>query len=113
MSGCAGLPESATRPASDANESPDAVAAKIAPSPHRVVGQVLATDSAGGLAWVDLGHNPMSAPLTEGTELLTRSLDLRPTGRLRVSRYLQGRTLGTLIVGGQPTTGDEVVWIAP
>jgi len=35
------------------------------------------------------------------------------TARLRASRYLRGRTLGTKILTGQPAPGDEVVWLAP
>jgi len=51
--------------------------------------------------------------LTNGSELIVRTLELRETGRLRVSRYLRGRTLGTDIFAGQPHPGDEVVWQAP
>jgi hypothetical protein len=38
---------------------------------------------------------------------------LRETGRVRASRYVRGRTLGTTLVAGQPSLGDEVVWLAP
>jgi hypothetical protein len=74
---------------------------------------VLATNPEGTLAWVDLGYDPPAGALVDGAELITRSLDLRPTGRLRTSRYLQGHTLGTLIVAGQPGAGEEVVWLTP
>lgn len=49
----------------------------------------------------------------EGTELVARTLDLHETARLRASAYLRGRTLGTTITSGQPSTADEVVWLAP
>ena len=35
------------------------------------------------------------------------------TARSQVSRYERGHVVGTKIVGGQPSPGDEVVWLAP
>lgn len=78
-----------------------------------MVGQVLAVDLESGAVWVELGNDPPAGALTSGSDLSTRTLDLRPTGRLRASRYVHGRTLGAVIVGGQPAVGDEVVWLAP
>jgi hypothetical protein len=51
--------------------------------------------------------------LANGTELIVRTPALQITARLRTSRYVRGRTLGTKIVEGQPSPGDEVVWVAP
>ncbi|MEO5960767.1 MAG: hypothetical protein ABIR80_16780 [Opitutaceae bacterium] len=74
---------------------------------------MLAVDVALGSAIIDLASDAPPAALVEAVELLTRTLDLRSTGRLRTSRYLRGRTLGTTILSGEPSPGDEVVWLAP
>ena len=78
-----------------------------------MVGRVLAVDPPRAFAFVDLGSDPPPAALVEGAELGTRTVDLRETAQLRTSRYVRGRTLGTTVISGQPSPGDEVVWQAP
>ena len=85
----------------------------LPPSPRLIVGRVLATNPAEAFAWVDLAFDAPAGAIREGTELVTRTLDLQPTGTLHAARYVRGRTLGTQIVSGQPAPGDEVVWLAP
>jgi hypothetical protein len=85
----------------------------LLPSPRLIIGRIIAVDSAQGFAFVDLAPDTPSPALANGTELIARTLALHETGRLRVSRYVRGRTLGTKIVDGQPSPGDEVVWLAP
>jgi hypothetical protein len=85
----------------------------LAPSPRLIVGRIIAVDSAKGFAFVDLVTDAPAVIATSEMELITRTLELRETGRLRSSHYLRGRTLGTKIVAGQPSPGDEVVWLAP
>ncbi len=46
-------------------------------------------------------------------ELVVRADDLRETGRLRSTRQLRGRTLGTQVLSGEPALGDEVVTAGP
>jgi hypothetical protein len=77
------------------------------------VGRVIAVEVPPGFAFVQLANDAPPAALADGTELITRTLDLGETARLRASRHLKGRTLGTKIVAGQPSPGDEVVWLAP
>ena len=79
-------------------------------SPHRLVGRVLAIDRERGFAIIDLFSDAPASALQAGAELLTRTDDLRETGQLRASRYLRTRTLGTDIVSGQPSPGNEVVF---
>lgn len=83
------------------------------PSPRLIVGRVIAIDAAQGFAFVELAADAPPAAQVDGVELVSRTPELRETGRVRVSRYLRGRTLGTRIIGGQPAPGDEVVWHAP
>jgi hypothetical protein len=85
----------------------------LAPSPRLILGRIVALDATRHFAFVELAADAPSNALTEGTELIVRTQDLRPTGHLRASRYLRGRTLGTTILDGQPSAGDEVVWLAP
>ena len=85
----------------------------LAPSPRLIVGRIIAVDRAQGFAFVELGTDAPKSALADGTELIARTLELRETARLRASRYVRGRTLGTRIVAGQPSPGDEVVWLAP
>jgi len=85
----------------------------LTPSPRLIVGRILDVDRSRGFAFVDLAGDAPAAALADGTELIVRTLALRETGRIRVSRYLRGRTLGATIVAGQPAPGDEVVWLAP
>jgi hypothetical protein len=85
----------------------------LAPSPRLIIGRIIAVDLAQKFAFVELASDSPAAALTDGTELIARTLELRETARLRASRYVRGRTLGTRIIGGQPSPGDEVVWLAP
>jgi hypothetical protein len=78
-----------------------------------IVGRVIAVEPPRGMVFVELAPDAPPAALVDGTPLGTRTLELRETGRLRASRYVRGRTLGTTIVDGQPAPGDEVVWLAP
>ena len=81
-------------------------------SPHKIVGRIVAVDTARGFAFVSLTTTTPAAALVEGGELIVRSDDLRETGRVRTSRYTRGRTLGAQIISGQPKLGDEVVFHA-
>lgn len=106
--GCAWL----RRPARKTAQAPAKIE-PLAPSPRLIVGRILSVDSGRQFAFVELGSDAPAPQLTDGTELIARSSDLRETARLRASRYLRGRTLGTTVLSGQPTPGDEVVWLAP
>jgi hypothetical protein len=101
-----------TKPAPAAS-APVLAAGALVPSPRLIVGRIVAVDSAQRFAFVELATDAPSAALIAGTELAARTLELRETGRIQVSPYLRGRTLGAKIVGGQPSPGDEVVWLAP
>ena len=79
-------------------------------SPHKIVGRIVAVDTARGFAFVSLTTTTPAAALVAGGELIVRSDDLRETGRVRTSRYTRGRTLGAQIISGQPKLGDEVVF---
>ena len=85
----------------------------LVPSPRLIVGRIVAIDAAHSFAFIELASDAPSAATTDGVELIARTLELRETGRLQASRYVRGRTLGARIVAGQPTPGDEVVWLAP
>jgi hypothetical protein len=85
----------------------------LQPSPNRLVGRILAIDTVRGFAFIDLASDPPSAALADGADLIARTDDLRETARLRTSRYVRGRTLGTKIISGQPSPGDEVVFHVP
>jgi hypothetical protein len=85
----------------------------LAPSPRLIVGRILAIDPDRSFALVDLASDAPAAALVEGAELVARTFELRETSRLRVSRYHRGHTLGTTIAAGQPSVGEEVVWLAP
>jgi hypothetical protein len=98
---------------SSAPSSPALSAEALAPSPRLIVGRIIAVDLTQRFAIVELASDAPAAPLADGTELIARTLELRETARLRVSRYVRGRTLGTQIIGGQPSVGNEVVWLAP
>lgn len=89
--------------------SPDA----LQTSPRKRVGRVLALDATRGFAFVAIAPEAPSAALLEGAELLVRTDDLRETARLRVSPYARSRTLGTQIISGRPSPGDEVVYPSP
>lgn len=85
----------------------------LAPSPRLIVGRIVAVDPARGYAFVELTADAPPTASTEGSELIVRTADLKETARLRASRQLRVRTLGTHIASGAPTVGDEVVWVAP
>lgn len=85
----------------------------LVPSPRLIVGRVLAVDAVHRFAFVDLAPDAPIGAVAEDVELIARTSDLRETGRLRPSRYVRGRTLGTKILSGQPSPDDEVVWLAP
>ncbi len=85
----------------------------LAPSARLIVGRIIAIDAAQGFAFVELGPDAPNAALTDGTGLTARTAELKETGRLQASRFLRGRTLGTKIISGKPSPGDEVVWQAP
>lgn len=101
------------RPTRPAAGPPPGNLRAIAPSPRLIVGRILAIDPQRQFAFVDVGQDAPAAALAEGMELTARTLDLRDTAQLRVSRYHRGRTLGTMVISGQPSPGDEVVWSAP
>ena len=104
---------SACQHAAPKESAPILAADALVPSPRLIVGRILAVDTAQGFAFVELAADAPVAATTDGADLMTRTPDLRETGRLRASRYVRGRTLGAKILGGQPTAGDEVVWLAP
>jgi hypothetical protein len=85
----------------------------LAPSPRLITGRIVSVDTAQAFALVELTWDAPAAAIAEGSELIVRTLELRETARLQASRYVRGRILGTKIVAGQPTSGDEVVWHAP
>ena len=88
-------------------------AGALLPSPRLIVGRVIAVDESRRLAFVELAPDAPQAALVDGTELSVRTLSLRDTARLQTSPYVRGRTLGAKIMAGQPSPGDEVVWLAP
>ncbi len=98
---------------SPAGAARSAPAETLAPSPRLMVGRVIAIDGERHFAFVELAPDAPLTALADGTELTTRTQELAPTGKLRASRYVRGRTLGATILEGQPTPGDEVVWLAP
>jgi hypothetical protein len=96
-----------------ASPPPAPASAQLSPSPRLIVGRVLAIDAERHFAFVDIAEEAPLLALVDGTDLTARTLELRETAKLRASSYLRGRTLGTRIVSGQPSPGDEVVWRAP
>lgn len=85
----------------------------LLPSPRLLVGRVIAFDAQRNFAIVELSGDAPGDALVDGSELLSRTDDLRETARLRPTRYRRGRTLGCVVTGGQPGVHDEVVWLAP
>jgi hypothetical protein len=85
----------------------------LVPSSRLIVGRIVGLDLDRRFAFVELAADAPTPALAEGNEWITRTLDLRETGRVRVSRQVRGRTVGTTIVAGQPAPNDEVVWLAP
>ena len=107
-------PLTPARPAAGSTATPEPLpAGALLPSHNLRVGRVLAVDPSRGIAIVDLALDAPATALLDGAPLLARTNDLKETARLSASRYLQGRTLGTKIVSGQPSPGDEVVFPAP
>jgi hypothetical protein len=88
-------------------------AGALVPSPRLIIGRVIAIDAERRFAFVELASDAPAGSMAEGSELIARTIDLRETARMHASRYVRGRTLGTNIVAGQPSPGDEVVWLAP
>jgi hypothetical protein len=88
-------------------------AGALIPSPRLIVGRVIAIDAERSFAFVELSPDAPPGATAEGMELIARTLELQETARLHASRYVRGRMLGTNIVAGRPSTGDEVVWLAP
>ncbi len=97
----------------DGPAQPIQISDTFAPSPRLIVGRVIAIDPERGFAFIELAPEAPTAAIAADSELMTRTLELRETARLRVSRQLRGRTLGTIILAGKPGAGDEVVWLAP
>ena len=85
----------------------------LIPSPRLIIGRIIAVDAERRFAFIELAPDAPAAATAEGADLLARTGELRETGQLHASRYLRGRTLGTHVVAGQPSPGDEVVWLAP
>lgn len=85
----------------------------LLPSPRLIVGRVVAVEPERGFVFVALAPDAPAAALEPDSVLLVRTVDLKETARVRVSPYLRSRTLGTRIVSGQASSGDEVVWQAP
>jgi len=102
-----------SRPPPPAPRAPVLAAESLVPSPRLIVGRILAVDLERRFAFVELATDAPAAAFTAGTELVARTLDLVETARLQASPQVRGRTLGTTIQKGQPTPGDEVVWLAP
>ncbi len=95
-----------------ASETP-APSPAITASRNLTVGRVLSIDPNLGFVIVDLASSAPRAALLPDALLVSRTDDLHPTARLRVSRHVSGRTLGTVITDGQPAVGDEVIFRAP
>lgn len=85
----------------------------LAPSARLIVGRIIAIDVAQGFAFVELGADAPAAALADGTGFIARTTELNETARLQASRFVRGRTLGTKIISGKPSPGDEVVWQTP
>ena len=106
-------PASAARPTPGTSSISPLASGALVPSPRLLVGHVIAVDVTRKFAFIELASDAPAAALTDGTELIVRTLQLRETARVQTSRQLRGRTLGTRIISGQPSPGDEVVWLAP
>jgi hypothetical protein len=109
LNGCRSLPSEAHSPGAGSVLA----AGALLPSPRLIVGYVIAVDPSRRFAFVEPAADAPAAALAEGTRLLVRTPDLRDTGQLLVSAHRRGRTLGAKIAEGQPSPGDEVVWLAP
>ena len=81
----------------------------LQPSLMQLVGRVLAVDATTGTVIVDVYPFADFPPGPPGRVLVTRTADLKPTGRLDTSAYQRGQILGTHLHDGQPQVGDEVV----
>ncbi len=111
-SGCQNLRQ--PPPQNQAGSKPPVLAADaLLPSPRLFVGRIVAVNPIEGFAFVEVGADAPASALVDGTELIVRTLSLQERARVRVSRYIRGRTLGARILTGQATPGDEVVWLAP
>jgi hypothetical protein len=74
---------------------------------------VVAVDSELRQIIIELAPDAPGEAMVPDTELTTRDAALRETGRLKVSRQLRGRILGTFSAAGSPAVHNEVVWLAP
>jgi len=83
---------------------------ELAPSPNLYVGRILAIDLERHFAFVALTPSAPPIALQPDMILVARNDALRSTAHLRTSHQLRGRTLGVLIISGQPTVGEEVVF---
>lgn len=92
---------------------PGAPAEPLVPSPRLIVGRVVAVDTGLRQAIIELATDTPAEALLPDTELTTRDAALRETGRIKVSRHLRGRILGTFLTAGSPAVNNEVVWLAP
>ena len=110
------LPGCGQAPSSPAPATPPAAplgGQSLEPSPRLILGRVIALDPPRRFAFVELAPDAPRGATVPDTDLIVRTADLRETARLRTTRQLRGRTLGTLVVEGNPGIGDEVVWLAP
>lgn len=89
---------------------PRPIPATLALSQQALVGRIISCDPSQGFAVVELVNEAPAEAVADGAVLVVRSLDLRETARVRASRYLKGKMLGTNIVSGRPAVGDEVVF---
>jgi hypothetical protein len=85
----------------------------LVPSPRLIIGRVTSVDQEMRQVMVELAAETPGEALLPETELTTRDAALRETGRLKVSRQLRGRILGTFWAAGSPAVHNEVVWLAP
>ena len=90
-----------------------APAEPLVPSPRLIIGRVVAVDSELRQIIIELAPDAPGEAIVPDTELTTRDAALRETGRLKVSRQLRGRILGTFLAAGSPAVHNEVVWLAP
>jgi hypothetical protein len=100
-------------PRSTRESYPVAASELVSPSPRLIIGRIIAVDQERGFAFVELVREAPASAVAPDTELFTRTPDLQATAVLQTSRHLRGRTLGATITSGNPSPGDEVVWLAP
>jgi hypothetical protein len=84
--------------------------ARTIPGPVQVAGRVAAVDLRSLTVIVELAPYTAMPGNFNGSTLIARRDDLKPTARLQASPYLRGRTFGARLLAGQPQVGDEVVF---